>query len=166
MRQQCQDWEGRAVVREAVEGYRQELGLERAAHRETRAYLQRALRAAQYWRAEADRLERGDPNPTPNPMPIPNGPPNPSPPPFSGGGGDDAVVVLCAELCGTLTRLLAEVVRGAPHPPKTDGPDRRLTLLRARMRRLAAAREPDRGSAEGRDTEGGGGPTHTQAPPE
>ena len=72
---------------------RLELNLERAAHRETRAYLARMTQAAQYWQTRA-RWSTGERDteglPIPDPIPIP------TPVPAGGGSGGEVMVLVCA----------------------------------------------------------------------
>jgi len=80
----------------AISEERLELNLERAAHRETRAYLARVIQALQYYQARTRDLEQGYPPdgqlPIPTPLPIPI----PTPVPAGSGGGGEVMVLVCA----------------------------------------------------------------------
>jgi len=124
---------------------RLELNLERAAHRETRAYLARMTQAAQYWQTRArwstgERDTEGLPIPDPLPTPAPDG---------SGGGGE-VMVLVCAVMrsLAHLASHLALQQGGTPPDPEVGG---WVTEVQDRVDRLVAALPAGTG----------GGDTHT-----
>jgi hypothetical protein len=96
---------------------RLELNLERAAHRETRAYLARMTQAAQYWQTRA-RWSTGERDteglPIPDPIPIP------TPVPAGGSGGGEVMVLVCAVMrsLAHLASQLALQQGGTPPDPE------------------------------------------------
>jgi hypothetical protein len=126
-----------------VEGLKRELGLERQADAATVGFLQRALRAATYWKQEAEWLERGDPHPTPNPMPIPALTIWSTADGIDGGSHVSIELVLATLTC--LARLGEQLVSRDPLPPH-PAPTTLLTIARDRLHLLATTLEtPPRG---------------------
>ena len=149
-----------------VAGLKRELGLERQEHRATREHLGRALRAASYWKQEAERLGRGDTEPTPNPMPLP------TLVLVGGGGGDDDgggdggdVGTLVLTTIGCLARLGEPLATG----DETLTPmvvQALLGLARHRLDRLEhRLLRADAPHPHGGPTPGGEGDPHTTHPP-
>jgi hypothetical protein len=98
---------------------RLELNLERAAHRETRAYLARVIQALQYYQARTRDLEQGYPPDGQLPIPIP------TPVPAGGGGdggdGGGQLLVVVSEVLvavAQLARRLALQQGGTPPDPE------------------------------------------------
>jgi hypothetical protein len=91
---------------------RLELNLERAAHRETRAYLARMTQAAQYWQTKAT-----NDGPATDGLPIPD--PLPTSTPVPDGGGV-VVLVVVSELMEATAQLARQLaLRKGGVPPGT-----------------------------------------------
>ena len=114
---------------------RLELNLERAAHRETRAYLARMTQAAQYWQTRA-RWSTGERDteglPIPDPIPIP------APTPAGSDGGGQLLVVVSEVMVAVayLARRLALQQGGATPDPAVG---EWIAEVQTRVDRLVAA---------------------------
>jgi hypothetical protein len=106
-----------------------ELRLERAAHQETRVYLARALRAAQWWQAQAKGTPLPGAPPPALPIPIPSAIPTPAPDP----GAPSEVMVVCAGLVGAVGRLIEEVGLPPTGYPSAMSPAGWVQLIRTRL---------------------------------
>lgn len=120
-----------------------ELRLERAAHQETRVYLARALRAAQWWQAQANGtpLPGAPPPALPIPIPIPTPAPDP--------GAPSEVMVVCAGLVGAVGRLIEEVGLPPTGYPSAMSPAGWVQLIRTRLDALDQVLAPTPTAASG-----------------
>lgn len=153
-------------------GLKWELELERAAHRETQAHLQRALRAGMAWKMEVEALRSGEPTAgarPPNPLLATRAAPDPAtcaaPNPGGGdGGGADAdagdgggdVVELLLATIGCLGQMAELTIPGDPLGEEQA----RLELVRLarfRLSRLERALAPAEGAARRGGATGQGG---------
>jgi len=126
---------------------RLELNLERAAHRETRAYLARMTQAAQYWQTRA-RWSTGERDteglPIPDPIPIP------TPAPDGSGGGGEVMVLVCAVM-RSLAHLASHLALQQGGTPPDPAVGEWVTEVQTKVDRLVAALPAGTG----------GGDTHT-----
>lgn len=105
-------------ARSVISSQQWELEAERAAHRETQAYLQRALRMAGYYRRQAEQMQAELPySPEPNQPTEPNRTNDQAHALVDGDGGGVVLMMAVCEVAGVLaqaTRMLASYLRQVP----------------------------------------------------
>jgi hypothetical protein len=131
-----------------------ELRMERAAHRETRQHLARALHWAQYYQSEAVRLGFGNDEPLPNPLPNQH----PLPPPIPVPDGESGeLVVMSVVLMRVVSQLAAELALGMGGTPDQTEISELTAAAQLRLDMLVSALDLATAGTPPGEGQGGGG---------